>query len=205
MDELHEEGVALSAESLLEYQDMFHAMGARDDEELTRSQIDAFVAKTGGRARRIRTIANIVFMVFDHDGSGTISFPEFAAGLALIKAARETMSQEATNEFAWKALDLDHSGFIERRELLAWVTVLQGIGGIRSQDATSRSMMGPSSYNVSGGFSRNMSPEEITSKFMKLIDTNGDGKISKEEFFAVGTTLIDMSAVHKILADTKLV
>ncbi|EOD27371.1 hypothetical protein EMIHUDRAFT_114725 [Emiliania huxleyi CCMP1516] len=167
-------------------------------EKLFKQMLESHVGK-GSRWRELKTIANILFAVLDHDASGTISFSEFASGVALIKASRDSLSEDATKEFAFRALDLNHSGYIERSELLSWVKVLQGIGGLKPQDANAR-LMCVGQGDVGGGFGRTVSAQELTSKFMKAMDADGDGKISKAEFFRLGQALMDMSAVHKLLA-----
>lgn len=122
--------------------------------------------------------------------------------------------------------------------------MLQGIGGLKPQDANAR-LMCVGQGDVGGGFGRTVSAQELTSKFMKAMDADGaprvvqslcyskcftcsglsrahllqpahpyllpppiperrpragDGKISKAEFFRLGQALMDMSAVHKLLA-----
>ena len=74
--------------------------------DLTRAQLESHVGK-GSRWRELKTIAHILFVVLDHDASGTISFSEFASGVALIKASRDSLSEDATKEFAFRALDLN--------------------------------------------------------------------------------------------------
>jgi len=120
---LSAEGLCVAKESLVGYQKVFHDMGAGEGEGLSRAQIEAHVAKTTcERSRKVKQISEIVFHVFDHDGSGMITFPEFAAGLALIKASKERTCSEATKEFAWRCLDHEHTGFIRRRRAMRLVS-----------------------------------------------------------------------------------
>jgi len=196
LDELPDR-INVSAATLSDYQRIFREMGALGDSELTRTQLENFVARTANR-QHVKAIASVLFAIFDQDGSGQISFSEFAAGLTLIKAARENMQEEAPKELAWRALDLDHSGYIERRELRAWVTVLQALQFHKHWQK--RSVLGISSFDATGAFHRHISAEEITNTYMKQIDSNHDGKISKEEFFASGADLLDMGAVDQLVS-----
>uniref|UniRef100_A0A7S3RUJ8 EF-hand domain-containing protein n=1 Tax=Emiliania huxleyi TaxID=2903 RepID=A0A7S3RUJ8_EMIHU len=197
---LSAEGLCVAKESLVGYQKVFHDMGAGEGEGLSRAQIEAHVAKTTcERSRKVKQISEIVFHVFDHDGSGMITFPEFAAGLALIKASKERTCSEATKEFAWRCLDHEHTGFIRRREVLAWVKLLTAIGGLKADDKEKASMLGCVSLNSSGGFRRQVSPDELTSKYMKILDPQRKGQISKEEFFSHMDEVLDMMAVHQLL------
>lgn len=157
MEDLHAEGLELSKECLAGYQKVFHDMGAAEGETLCRTQIEQHVASTScERSRKVKQMTDIIFTLYDHDGTGRITFSEFAAGLALIKASKDQLDTTATKEFAWRCLDHDHSGTIERGELLAWVKLLSTIGGIKQTD--SKYGLQCSSMNSSGGFRRNVTP-----------------------------------------------
>lgn len=163
------EAVDLSEDSLAYYQKFFEEMGGVEGQELTRKQVESHVGKSA-KWKDLKAIAHILFTVLDQDASGSISFAEFACGVALIKSSREALSEEATKEFAWRALDMDRSGYIERAELVAWVKVLQGIGGIKASKVGVHYMGGGS---MGGSFGRTQNAQEITSRFMKVMDANG--------------------------------
>ena len=162
--------------------------------DLTRAQLESHVGK-GSRWRELKTIAHILFVVLDHDASGTISFSEFASGVALIKASRDSLSEDATKEFAFRALDLNHSGYIERSELLSWVKVLQGIGGLKPQDANAR-LMCVGQGDVGGGFGRTVSAQELTSKFMKAMDADGAPRVVQSLCYSKCFTCSGLSRAH---------
>ena len=44
-------------------------------------------------------MTDIIFTLYDHDGTGQITFSEFAAGLALIKASKDQLDTTATARF----------------------------------------------------------------------------------------------------------
>jgi len=45
-----------------------------------------------------------------------------------------------------------------------------------------------------------VTPEELTSKYMKVLDTKGKGVITKSDFFEHMEEVLDVGAVHKWLA-----
>merc|ERR1712151_1094457 len=92
----------------------------------------------------------------DTDGSGKIDWSEFVASMM----DRRTYETESTLWKAFSKLDLDHDGFITKAELK---TVLSGAQG-DCNDAELAKIV------------------EDVEKIMKESDTNGDDKISFDEF-----------------------
>merc|ERR1712151_147073 len=92
----------------------------------------------------------------DTDGSGKIDWSEFVASMM----DKKTYETEATLWKAFSKLDLDHDGFITKAELQK---VLSGCDG-ELEDAEAAKIA-----------------EEVE-KMMKESDTNGDDKISFDEF-----------------------
>ena len=168
VEALHIEHLDASPETLQRYQKIFHEC-AGEGERLTKAHIEALVAKETrdwSWSKTVHTIANVLFPILDMHDSGGITFAEFAAGLTLIRAAREGTSPDCLHEFAWRALDVHHHGYIGRGEVLAWVKLMQGIDpkSINPKFGESKA------YTTGGGFNKLRSPEEITWHFMKLLE-----------------------------------
>ena len=56
-------------------------------------------------------------------------------------------------------------------QLVAWIKVLQGIGGLKPTDSKGRQMC--MTMGAGGGFARQLSAQEITANYMKIMDANG--------------------------------
>jgi len=103
-----------------------------------------------------------VIDLFDTDRNGEIDFKEFVQGLSqfTVKGA----DKESKLKFAFKVYDIDQDGYISNGELFQ---VLKMMVGTNLKD---------------------VQLQQIVDKTILIADTDGDGKISFEEFSAmVGT------------------
>lgn len=96
-----------------------------------------------------------VISVFDKDSSGTVSFIEFLLGLS--KLASGT-SEEQKLQFAFAIYDVNKDGYISNGDLFQVMKMMVGdnLGEIQLQQLVDRQMV--------------------------IADTDGDGKLSFEEF-----------------------
>jgi len=99
-------------------------------------------------------LARRIIEMFDDDNSGEVDFQEFLSGLSLIIRG----DTQAKLKFAFRIYDIDNDGFISNGELYQ---ILKMMVGTNLPDE---------------------SLQQIVDKTILLVDGNGDGKLSFEEF-----------------------
>merc|ERR1712168_559070 len=99
-----------------------------------------------------------VIDIFDEDQNGEVDFKEFIQGVSQFSVKGDKSSKL---RFAFKIYDMDKDGYISNGELFQ---VLKMMVGSNLKDAQL---------------------QQIVDKTIILADTDGDGKISFEEFCAV--------------------
>ncbi|CAF0782730.1 unnamed protein product [Adineta ricciae] len=99
-----------------------------------------------------------VFRTFDNDSSGNIDFGEFLIAISI------TAQQEPKRKLEWafSMYDIDRNGFIEKKEMKK---IMEAIFDLLGEERKG-----------------NNSPELKVDQIFTKMDTNGDGKLSKEEF-----------------------
>ncbi|KAI5098464.1 guanylyl cyclase-activating protein 2-like [Silurus meridionalis] len=105
--------------------------------------------------------AESMFRAFDKNGDNTIDFLEFVAALNLVFRG----DLEHKLRWSFKVYDKDGNGFIDKAELKAIVEIIFHIRKVGRKDP-------------------DVSPEEICERIFKVIDVDGDGQITLEEFLA---------------------
>ncbi len=96
--------------------------------------------------------------VFDNDGSGDVDFKEFITGLGVFTAKGK---KEEKLAFAFKVYDIDRDGYISNGELFLVLKMMVG-------------------NNL-----KDLQLQQIVDKTIMEADSDGDGKISFEEFIAM--------------------
>jgi len=96
--------------------------------------------------------------VFDNDGSGDVDFKEFITGLGVFSAKGK---KEEKLAFAFKVYDIDRDGYISNGELFLVLKMMVG-------------------NNL-----KDLQLQQIVDKTIMEADSDGDGKISFEEFIAM--------------------
>lgn len=99
-----------------------------------------------------------VIEIFDTDGNGEVDFKEFIEGVSLFSVKGDKLSKL---RFAFKIYDIDRDGYISNGELFQVLKIMVG-------------------NNLKDG-----QLQQIVDKTIINADTDGDGKISFEEFCAV--------------------
>ncbi|XP_055511044.1 guanylyl cyclase-activating protein 2 [Leucoraja erinacea] len=105
-----------------------------------------------------------LFRAFDKNGDNTIDFLEYVAALNLVLRG----NLEHKLKWTFKVYDKDGNGCIDKAELLAIVESIY-----RLKTACRR---GPDDG------APHLSPEEVVDRIFQLVDENGDGHLSLDEF-----------------------
>ncbi|KAI0685990.1 calcium/calmodulin-dependent protein phosphatase [Cytidiella melzeri] len=100
-------------------------------------------------------LASRLIAIFDEDGGGTVDFQEFVGGLSAFSSRG---GREEKLRFAFKVYDMDRDGFISNGELFLVLKMMVG-------------------NNLKDG-----QLQQIVDKTIMEADTDGDGKLSFEEF-----------------------
>lgn len=100
-------------------------------------------------------LAGRLLELFDTDKSGDINFGEFVAGLAIFSAKSNTREKL---KFAFDLYDLDQDGFISNGELFLVIKLM------------------------SGDHLKPVQLQQIVDKTIRDADTDGDGRLSFDEF-----------------------
>ncbi|XP_039098594.1 guanylyl cyclase-activating protein 2 [Hyaena hyaena] len=107
-----------------------------------------------------------MFRAFDKNGDNTIDFLEYVAALNLV--LRGTLEHKL--KWTFKIYDKDHNGCIDRLELLDIVEAIY-----RLKKACRVEMEAEQHGQL-------LTPEEVVDRIFLLVDENGDGQLSLNEF-----------------------
>ncbi|KAI9204205.1 uncharacterized protein BJ171DRAFT_582183 [Polychytrium aggregatum] len=106
-------------------------------------------------------LAQRLLAVFDVDGSGDIDFKEFITGLSVFSAKG---NKEEKLKFAFRVYDMDRDGYISNGELYLVLKMMVG-NNLKEQQL-----------------------QQIVDKTIMQADTDGDGRVSFEEFIKMVET-----------------
>jgi len=107
-------------------------------------------------------LQDLIFNVFDDNKDGSINFQEFVTALSVM--TRGDPNEKL--EFAFHMYDLDGNGFIDKHEMILIMEAFY-------------KLVGPL---VTFSGKKYESPTALVEEFFDLMDANGDGKISMEEY-----------------------
>lgn len=110
--------------------------------------------------------AAFVFKVFDQNSDGCISFQEFVTALSI--TSRGTIDEKL--DWAFSLYDLDKDGCITKKEMLLIVKSVYSITNIQWY------------WKMVDLPHDEGTPEKRVEKIFSVMDTNHDGKVSREEF-----------------------
>ncbi|XP_044142843.1 guanylyl cyclase-activating protein 2 [Bufo gargarizans] len=105
-----------------------------------------------------------MFRAFDKNGDNTIDFLEYVAALNLVLRGK----LEHKLKWTFKVYDKDGNGCIDKTELLEIVESIYNLKKVCRQGQEDRSPL--------------LSPEEVVDRIFLLVDENGDGQLSLDEF-----------------------
>ncbi|XP_075052334.1 guanylyl cyclase-activating protein 2 [Mixophyes fleayi] len=105
-----------------------------------------------------------MFRAFDKNGDNTIDFLEYVAALNLVLRGK----LEHKLKWTFKVYDRDGNGCIDKTELLEIVESIYNLKKVCRQGQDDRSPL--------------LSPEEVVERIFLLVDENGDGQLSLDEF-----------------------
>ncbi|KAM5286297.1 guanylyl cyclase-activating protein 2 [Hipposideros larvatus] len=107
-----------------------------------------------------------MFRAFDKNGDNTIDFLEYVAALNLV--LRGTLEHKL--KWTFKIYDKDRNGCIDRLELLDIVEVIYKLKKACSVETEAEQQ------------GQLLTPEEVVDRIFLLVDENGDGQLSLNEF-----------------------
>ncbi|XP_030582247.1 guanylyl cyclase-activating protein 2-like [Archocentrus centrarchus] len=106
--------------------------------------------------------AENMFRAFDKNGDNTIDFLEFVAALNLVFRG----DLEHKLRWSFKVYDKDGNGYVDRNELRSIIDSIYRLKRISKENTND-------SY---------ITVDEAVNRILAAVDTDGDGKVSKEEF-----------------------
>ncbi|XP_012686117.1 guanylyl cyclase-activating protein 2-like [Clupea harengus] len=106
--------------------------------------------------------AENMFRAFDKNGDNTIDFLEFVAALNLVFRG----DLEHKLRWSFKVYDKDGNGFVDKTELRAIIDSIYRIKRVSKKDTEPHQL----------------SVDEVCERIFKVIDVDGDGHITLEEF-----------------------
>ncbi|NXY21433.1 GUC1B protein, partial [Atrichornis clamosus] len=105
-----------------------------------------------------------MFRAFDKNGDNTIDFLEYVAALNLVLRGK----LEHKLRWTFKVYDKDGNGCIDKPELLEIVESIYKLKKVCWSDVEERTPL--------------LTPEEVVDRIFQLVDENGDGQLSLDEF-----------------------
>ncbi|XP_048409201.1 guanylyl cyclase-activating protein 2 [Stegostoma tigrinum] len=105
-----------------------------------------------------------MFRAFDKNGDNTIDFLEYVAALNLVLRG----NLEHKLKWTFKVYDKDGNGCIDKTELLEIVESIYRLKKACHQESEEESVL--------------LTPEEVVDRIFQLVDENGDGHLSLDEF-----------------------
>ncbi|KAE8622741.1 hypothetical protein XENTR_v10005356 [Xenopus tropicalis] len=105
-----------------------------------------------------------MFRAFDKNGDNTIDFLEYVAALNLVLRGK----LEHKLKWTFKVYDRDGNGCIDKAELLEIVESIYNLKKVCRRGQDERTPL--------------LSPEEVVERIFQLVDENGDGQLSLDEF-----------------------
>lgn len=128
----------------------------------------------------------LLFRLLDADRDGMVTVGEFLMGQALLLAAAYAGGASELGELCWHALDIDGDGIVTRQELGAAVDLMLRVGAIDPEDVLKIALMKQAKravkHSLGGRFGYGSTRLEAANYYMSMYDTNGDGRISRQEF-----------------------
>ncbi|XP_068774703.1 guanylyl cyclase-activating protein 2 [Struthio camelus] len=105
-----------------------------------------------------------MFRAFDKNGDNTIDFLEYVAALNLVLRGK----LEHKLRWTFKVYDKDGNGCIDKPELLEIVESIYKLKKVCRSEVEERTPL--------------LTPEEVVDRIFQLVDENGDGQLSLDEF-----------------------
>ncbi|OCT94280.1 guanylyl cyclase-activating protein 2 [Xenopus laevis] len=105
-----------------------------------------------------------MFRAFDKNGDNTIDFLEYVAALNLVLRGK----LEHKLKWTFKVYDRDGNGCIDKRELLEIIESIYNLKKVCRDGQDERTPL--------------LSPEQVVERIFQLVDENGDGQLSLDEF-----------------------
>ncbi|XP_010204669.1 guanylyl cyclase-activating protein 2 [Colius striatus] len=105
-----------------------------------------------------------MFRAFDKNGDNTIDFLEYVAALNLVLRGK----LEHKLRWTFKVYDKDGNGCIDKPELLEIVESIYKLKQVCRSEVEERTPL--------------LTPEEVVDRIFQLVDENGDGQLSLDEF-----------------------
>lgn len=112
--------------------------------------------------------AKHVFRTFDKNGDGRLDFREFLIGMSMSGSS----DPETLLSWAFKVYDIDSTGYIDRSEM---TEIFKSVFRL----------LGPDRLHFEGV---DKTPESLADEIFSKMDSNGDHKISRKEFFDGATS-----------------
>jgi Ca2+-binding EF-hand superfamily protein len=182
--------VWVAATSLREADGDADHISRADLDRVRQTDLELLGGVAGISADRVVDAALGIFDLYDGDGDGQLSFVELSVGLLTLASlvtlgsAHADLDEEARLRATFAVLDVDGSGRLEERELVAWVRALAKLGGVlgAQTETAAPARPGAAARFMSHPAESSAAAETIVAGWLRELDTDGDGTLSREEF-----------------------